>query len=813
MLTTHHHPKLMAIAIALAFSSTVVHAATDNPNPSVQSSAIQHYALEPMALDEALSKITQQSGKTISADPKLLAGKQSASINGDYSAEQAIEKALIGNGLVLQITPSGSFTIKKAQIQSMDEVEVESAKDEAALQNLPEVIVAATSSSLPTTYAGGQVARGGRAGLLGNKDMMDTPFSVTQYTSKLIEDQQAQNLGDVLINDPSVRNTYSRGAGRDEFNIRGFTLFNQDVMFNGIYGVAPRNSSTLIGIERVEVLRGPNALLNGIAPSGSVGGAINLVPKRAGLDPLNRLTLSYMDDSQLGAHFDVARRFGDDKAFGVRVNGIKRSGDTPVDNSKESLDALAIGLDFQGDRVRVDGDLNYQNRRTDARSGLLFPPAAGTRIGSAPDADSNFFPEWTYWKTNEISGALRSEFDVTDKWTLFGAIAGMRYDFNSLQNSWLLQNTDGAIAGRPARLDEYVKTHSTELGLKGKFTTASLQHEPVVSLSSYTSESGSLRVRAASNIFSNVYAPLNLAEPDIVMTDNIPKAGETKLRSVALADTISNADKDIQLTVGLRHQSVETASYDAVSGARTASYDKSKVTPMATLVIKPTQQLSFYGNYIQGLVQGPTAPSTAANAGEIFAPMVTKQYEVGAKYDFGRFATTLAAFQIERPSSFQDPTTLRFSTDGEQRNRGLELVTQGEVVDNVRLLGGLAYTEGKLTKTQSGTNDGNTAPAVPKLQFNLSGEWDTFILPGLTLTGRMVHTSPQYVDVGNTQELPSWTRYDLGARYAFNVGNTPVSIRGQIENIFDKSYWQSSAREGLTVGGPRTVLLSVSADF
>ena len=97
------------------------------------------------------------------------------------------------------------------------------------------------------------------------------------------------------------RQTYSRGAGRDEFNVRGFTLFNYDVAYNGLYGISPRNATSLIGIERVEVLRGPNALLNGMAPFGSIGGSINLVPKRAGDEPLNRMTLSYIENNQFGA--------------------------------------------------------------------------------------------------------------------------------------------------------------------------------------------------------------------------------------------------------------------------------------------------------------------------------------------------------------------------------------------------------------------------------------------------------------------------------------------------------------------------------
>ncbi|MEG1456478.1 MAG: TonB-dependent receptor, partial [Comamonas sp.] len=255
-----------------------------------------------------------------------------------------------------------------------------------------------------------------------------------------------------------------------------------------------------------------------------------------------------------------------------------------------------------------------------------------------------------------------------------------------------------------------------------------------------------------------------------------------------------------------RHQQVETSAFDSASGSRSAHYDKSAVTPVAALVVKASDTFSLYGNYIEGLSQGPTAPSGAVNAGQVFPPAKAKQIELGAKYDFGRFASTLSVFQIERPSSFLDPVSLRFRTDGEQRNRGVELITQGEAAAGIRLLAGAAYTQGKLVRTEGGLNDGRSAPATPRFQLNLAGEWDTAFVPGLTFTARALRTSGQQVDVANTQQIPGWTRYDIGARYRFVSGNVPITIRAAIENVAGKNYWQSAAREGLTIGAPRTLL-------
>lgn len=793
------HPRtsarLMAIVLHAALGGALLTGIAPAPAAAQEAPAQRQYAIAAGPLGNVLAEYAASSGVQLVFDPAALQGLNSPGLNGRFAVREGFDLLLAGSGWQAVPRSGNAWALQKSPVATLGTITVTDS-------------VPRHASGLPEAYAGGQVARGGRVGLLGNRDALDTPFSTTQYTAKLIEDQQAQNIGDVLVNDPSIRNTYSRSAGRDEFNIRGFTLFNYDVAFNGLYGISPRNASALIGIERVEVLRGPNALLNGMAPYGSVGGAINLRPKRAGAEPLNRLTLSYVDESQLGAHLDVGRRFGERQEWGVRFNALRQSGDLPEKGAKERLSAFALGVDYLGDRVRAEFDLTQQDRLTHARSGLLFPPALGAPIASAPDADGNFFPDWTYWDAKELSASSRVEFDFNDDWTAYGALGHMKYDFSSLQVTMQLQDEQGTLAGRATRLKEEITTLTAEAGLRGRFRTGSVLHEPVLSVSHLALDHRQRRENGAIP-GSDLYNPAVLPEPNIVLAPGLPKVGETRLRSVALADTMSFREGQIQLTLGLRHQQVTTRTFPVTDVNR--HYTKSAVTPAVGLVVKPTDTLSLYGNYIEGLSPGPRAGAGTNNAGQTFPPLESKQFEIGAKRDFGRYSVTLSAFQIERPSAFTEAG--RFTVDGEQRNRGIELLGQGELRHDVRLLAGATWTKGELTKTQSGANDGKVAPAVPKLQFNLSGEWDTPFAPGMTLTARLLHTGSQYVDQANRQKLPDWTRFDLGARYTFTAGDTPLTVRATVENVFNKNYWQSAAREGLTVGAPRTLLLSVSADF
>ncbi len=148
--------------------------------------------------------------------------------------------------------------------------------------------------------------------------------------------------------------------------------------------------------------------------------------------------------------------------------------------------------------------------------------------------------------------------------------------------------------------------------------TGALMHEPALSASFLDIDYSSRRVNAGT-IFSNLYDPADLAKPVIAMPGGLGKTSESRLYSVALADTVSLDDRRIQLTAGLRNQRVQVVNYDPGTGARISDYGKSAITPAVALTIKPTDQLALYGNYIEGLSQGATAPEGSVNAGETFS--------------------------------------------------------------------------------------------------------------------------------------------------------------------------------------------------
>jgi iron complex outermembrane receptor protein len=141
----------------------------------------------------------------------------------------------------------------------------------------------------------------------------------------------------------------------------------------------------------------------------------------------------------------------------------------------------------------------------------------------------------------------------------------------------------------------------------------------------------------------------------------------------------------------------------------------------------------------------------------------------------------------------------------------------GELARGMRILGGITELDAKTTKTQSGLLDGKKVIGVPDTQGNLGLEWDIPQLRGLTVDGRVVYTGSQPIDGNNTRTLQSWTRLDLGARYAMSAWDHLLTVRMNIDNVTDKAYWASvggsPGANYLVLGAPRTFIVSVSADL
>jgi len=698
-------------------------------------------------------------------------------------------------------------------------------------QALPSVTVNASadasSEGLPPAYAGGQVARGGRVGFLGNKDFLETPFNSIAYTEQLIKDQQAKGVGDVLLNDPTIRVTRGYGNYQESYMIRGFITNSDDLAYNGLYGLLPRQYVAAEMLERVEVFRGASAFLNGATPGGNaIGGTINLLPKRASSEPTTQFTAGIESGGQTYVAADIGRRFGPDDRLGLRLNAVRRAGGTAVDNENRELNMATIGVDYRGNGFRLSADLGLQEYNlTATRPSVRIATAPAGYVPSVPGASTNYGQKWFYSNERDLFGTVRGEWDLAQDVTSWFAL-GMRQGTEN--NSLATPNVNAANGNFTSnRFDnsreDYVWTG--EVGIRGKFATGAVKHSVSASASSYWQDSRNAYAMSTNVATTgNLYSPGSSAQPALNFFGgslaNPQTTIKTQLSSIALADTLSVLEDRLQLTLGGRYQRLKTINYDFNTHLQGDYYNNGTVTPVAGLVYKLTKEVSLYGNYIEGLQPGTkVSDTTATNFGAMLAPYKSKQKEVGVKYDAGKIGLTVAVFSIEKPNviTVGPAAAPTYTASGKQENQGVEIGAFGEPVRGLHLLAGLTLLDAKQKRTQNGIYDGKDAIGTAKTMANVGADWDIPGVQGLSVSGRVIYTSKQYADSANTQGIPAWTRLDVGARYMTDIGGKAVTLRGGIQNLANRSYWESaggsSALGYLVQNTPRTFVTSASIDF
>ncbi|BBQ79858.1 TonB-dependent receptor [Raoultella ornithinolytica] len=669
-------------------------------------------------------------------------------------------------------------------------------------------------------FLDGQIAHGGRIGMLGEQKAMDVPFSVIGYTSKLIQDQQAQTIAEVIGNDAGVQAVQGYGNFAETYRIRGFKLDGDDMTMGGLAGVVPRQVMDTQMLERVEVFKGANGLLNGVASSG-VGGMINLEPKRADDVPTTRVGVDYTADSQVGGSLDLGRRFGEDNQFGARVNLVHREGEGAVDNDRRRTTLGSLGLDYRGDRLRSSLDFGYQKKTFHGGtmginiSGVDFVPAL-------PDNSKNYSQKWGYSDIESEFGMAKAEYDLTNSWTLYSALGGQHSHETGTYSAPKLVNDNGdATVGR-LDTNRIIDSISGMGGVRGNFNTGVISHQVNVGYAAQVRTDATAWRMSAKNPTTNIYD-----NHDVAMPDNAYFGGNyfdplttsrSRTQGWLLSDTLGFFDNSLLLTAAARHQKVVVRNYSNKTGLEDTSsrYTQSRWTPTVGLVYKPWETLSLYANHTEALQPGSVAPNTATNAGQSTGIAHSKQDEVGVKIDYGTLGGSLALFEIKKPNAISDANGY-YGLDGEQRNRGVELNIFGEPTLGLRLNGSVQWLDPEQTKTAKGLNDGKDAIGVSRFYAVLGAEYDIKPVDGLTATARVNHTGSQYADAANSKKLDSYTTLDLGVRYrlALNQNQNQMVLRAGVDNVTNENYWSGIDDTGtyLFQGQPRTVKVSMSYDF
>ncbi len=642
--------------------------------------------------------------------------------------------------------------------------------------------------------------------------LLDVPQAITVITRELIDDQAMQSIGDITRYVPGAGIAQGEG-NRDTPVLRG-NATTADFFVDGVRDDV-QYFRDLYTVDRVEVLKGPNAMIFG---RGGSGGLINRVTKHAHGTATRELSLTVGSWDQFRATLDlgaavtpslayrVTALFEDAASYRDDVT-LRRYGVNPTLAWRLApRTTLRAGIEHFHDERRAD-------RGVSSFQGRPVPTAATTFFGDPAQSP-------THATVNTAYTILDHSF--ANRLTLRNHTRFGRYE-KFYQNVF-----PGAVnaAGTTVALSAYNNATDrdnlfNQTDLVVPFTTGTVRHQILTGLELARQTTDNLRLTGYFTSISPTTTSINV--PLAAPRTTLPLAfrpNATDADNHGVAHTVAVYAQD-QLTLlpsllaiaGVRFENFSVDFRNHRTAATLATADH-LVSPRAGLIYKPADHVSVYTSYSTSFVpRAGEQLSSLSLTNRSLAPEKFTNYELGAKWDFHHdLAVTAAVYRLDRRNvAITDPAdpTKSFLVDG-QRAQGVELGLTGRLTSNWSVVGGYAYQDGTLRTTESATVvAGARLAQLPRHTFSLWHRYDLNTQWGLGLG--TIYRDELFTSTDNTVRLPSFVRFDAALFYRFSA-----RLRAQlnIENLFDRAYYATAhSNTNLTPGSPRAIRLGVTTRF
>jgi len=650
-------------------------------------------------------------------------------------------------------------------------------------------------------------------GPLGRKLLEDVPYSISVTHSALIENLHANRPTEALRYDPMVNPEMGSNRNGDYFSIRGFINSSNQALDGMRSSVAA--GGWLEDKERVEVLSGAPSFLYGIA---SPAGMVNYVLKRPTPTAMRSITLGDYGGEQAFAHVDMGGPLDNGGRFAYRLNVLGvNDGDTGVDKESQARSLFSTAFDWHlGQDTLLSLDAAHYHSKLENLQAYFFVNNI-TKVPDAPDASKNYSAPYSIAEQDYDTQGISLSSKLSDQISIRAALRHGHVDlrYSGVRDRFV------SNAGTYTQEMYYYRAPNVTTEDRGNlfadfaFKTGPLAHTVTAGYIgnwvTIDSAGTSTYNFPTTNIIS-LTDPTFQANPNVSTSNASYTTGKTQQNNFLFADEIRFSER-WSILAGANRTSLHDDNFSSSNGSLTSSYGKQAITPSLALTYKPGSGVMVYASYIEALEEGTTAPTTVVNSGEVLAPFLSTQHELGAKLTLGELDLKAALFRIERASAYTDPVSKIYAADGRERHQGGEFSFSGKLSPQLTLLGGFSVISAKLTKTSGGTLDGKMPQAVPKTQARLYGEYALPAVPGLVLSAGLSHTGAMWADDQNTKSLPSVTTGDIGLRYVASPAGYKTTYRISISNITNENYWTSKGGSMIYLGSPRIFAASATLEF
>lgn len=650
-------------------------------------------------------------------------------------------------------------------------------------------------------------------GPLGRKALNETPYSISVTPAALIENLQAGSATEALRYDPTINPEMGSNRSGDYLAIRGFINSSNQALDGMRASVAA--GGYLEDKERVEILSGATSFLYGIA---SPAGMVNYVLKRPTATPTRSIRIGDYGGAQAYAHLDAGGPLDEDGRFGYRINVLGvNDGSTGIEHESRPRSLLSAAFDWH---LSPDTLLSFDAARYHTKleyAQAYFIVGGISKIPDAPDASKNYSAPYSIQENDYTTQGIQLSSKLSEQVSLRSAVRHGRVEqrYSGIRNRLVNNAGDYTQEMMYYRAPNVTNEDRANLFVDIAFNTGPLTHALTAGyVGSWVevSSAGTSTYNFPTATIIGMDSPLYQPNPNVNTANRSYKTQKSQQNSLLLADEIRLGDQ-WSVLAGVNQSSLDTRNYSGSTGNLTSAYDKQAVTPSLALIYKPLPEMMIYTSYIEALEEGATAPTTAANKGEVLKPYLSTQYELGTKLTLGKVDLKAALFRIEKESAYTDPTTNIFAADGRQVHQGAEFSFTGKLTERLTLLGGFSLLDAKLTKTANAAMQGKTPQSVPEKVVRLYGEYAVPDRPGLVLIGGLSYTGKMWANDLNTLSYPDVTTGDVGLRYMTSLAGYRTTYRINVSNVTDKNYWTSKGGSMLYLGSPRTLAASVSFAF
>lgn len=633
--------------------------------------------------------------------------------------------------------------------------------------------------------------------------LVDVPQTISVISREQLDDQGVLSLNDALRFVPGV--VLGQGEGhRDQVTLRGQNS-TADFFLDGIRDDA-QYYRPLYNVERVEVLKGANAMIFG---RGGGGGVINRVSKAPEFDALSGSATGGVDS--FGA-WNVALDLGAPLADGVglRFNTTYEA----FDNHRQQFGGHFFGVTPTlgarlGDDTTITATYEYaEDRRTTDRG----VPSRGGR--PLTGYDETFFGSVTA-NPSEVTAHLahaRIDHRFSDS---LSANLTLHYGWYDKFYSNVYPN--GAVSGSNTVTLAAYDSATTRENLIGqgnlvwKGSTGSVGHTLLLGFEAGDQSTFNAR---RNGVFAGS-ATVPLAETIVVPGVSFPaistsSQSDASFWAVYLQDQIDIGDH-VKIVGGLRYDEFEISSTNLVSGFAGRRSD-GKWSPRIGLILKPRENVSLYGSYaISFLPQSGDQFAVLDATTQALAPERFENIEAGVKWDVtGALAFTAAVYQLERTNTrATDPITGNAVLTGSSRAKGIELSLVGRVTDGLDVSLGYTLQDGEITATTTAAPAGRKLAQLPRHQLSAWGRYNFTDRFGFGLG--VIHQSGQYATISNLVRMPAFTRID--AAFYYDASDT-VTLQVNIENVTDTGYFPNAHTDNnISVGEPLNAKVTLRIKF